>query len=212
MLDWEEVVQNKELLTKVEELVEKVTYTFHDFPQDICDELNRLTGNDWTGDNYIEYCAEYWESWWTLEEVVFALFHDGDYPDKKEEDLYAWNIEQPIDKDEDVISFFRFGKYQEYEDESKKINKYENIDVRQLYNELLDAFLNWNNHEDSRKEDNYEQFRSTNKETYAYEKEIYISNRFEQKFLKCTLTNMNEQEKDTFIKIIQKYCNHVVTD
>ena len=94
MLDWDKVVHNKEILSKVEELVGRVADTFHDFPQDICDELNRLTGNEWTGDNYIEYCAEYWESWWTLEEVVFALFHDGDYPDKKEEDLYAWKIGQ----------------------------------------------------------------------------------------------------------------------
>lgn len=212
MMDWEKVVQNKELLSRVEELIDAVADTFHDFPQEICDELNRLTGNDWTGDNYIEYCAEYWESWWTLEEVVFALFHDGDYPDKKEEDLYAWNIGQPIDKDEDVISFFRFAKYKEYEGESEKISKYENIDARQLYKELLDAFPNWDNDVDSWEEDNYKQFRSTNKETYAYEKELYISSRHEQKFLRCRLTNMNEQEKDTFIKIVQKYCNHVVAD
>ena len=83
MLDWKNVVKNRELLSRVEELVEKVTYTFHDFPQEICDELNQLTENNWIGDNYIEYCAEYWESWWTLEEVVFALFHNGDYPNKK---------------------------------------------------------------------------------------------------------------------------------
>lgn len=209
MLDWEKVVQNKELLSKVEKLVNEVADTFHDFPQEICDELNHLTGNDWTGDNYIEYCAEYWESFWTLEEVVFALFHDGDYPDKIEEELYSWNIEQSVDKDEDVIAFFRFGKY---EHKSKKTSKYENIDVRQLYKELLDAFPNWNNDVDSWEEDDYETFMCTNKETYAYEKEIHIYNGYEQKFLNCTLTNMNEMEKDIFIKIVQKYCNHVATD
>ncbi len=48
MLDWEKVVQNKELLSKVEELVNEVADTFHDFPQEICKELNQLTGNDWT--------------------------------------------------------------------------------------------------------------------------------------------------------------------
>lgn len=211
MLDWDKVVQNKELLSKVEELVGRVADTFHDFPQDICDELNRLTGNEWTGDNYIEYCAEYWESWWTLEEVVFALFHDGDYPDKKEEDLYDWKIGQSIDEDADVISFFRFGKYKKYENESKKIGKYDVIEVQQLYNELLDAFLNYVNQEDSWENDNYEQFRATNKEIYGYEKEIYISNRSEQKCIRCTLTNMDEQEKDLFIKIVQKYCNHIAT-
>lgn len=206
MMNWEKVVQNKELLSRVEELIDEVADTFHDFPQEICDELNRLTGNNWTGDNYIEYCAEYWESWWTLEEVVFALFHDGDYPDKKEEDLYAWNIEQSLDKDEDVISFFRFGKYEDEND------KYDDIDVRQLYKELLEAFSKWNNDVDSWEDDDYKKFMCTNKETYAYEKEIYISNRRKQKFLDCTLTNMNEQEKDIFVKIVQRYCNHVAAD
>lgn len=209
MLEWEKVVQNKELLLRVEELVDKVGDTFHDFPQEVCDELNRLTGNDWTGDNYIEYCAEYWDSWWTLEEVVFALFHEGDYPDKKEEDWYAWNIGQSIDNDKDVISFYRFGKYR---NESEKVSKYEDVDVRQLYKELLDAFPNWNNDVDSWEKDNYKTFMCSNKETYAYEKEIHIYNGYEQKFLNCTLTNLNEMEKDTFVKIVRKYCNHVAAD
>ncbi len=46
----------------------------------------------------------------------------------------------------------------------------------------------------------------------AHEKEMYISNRHKQKFLNFTLTNMNELEKDTFIKIVQKYCNHIAAD
>ena len=200
---------DKELLSRVEELVDEVADTFHDFPSEICDELNRLTGNDWTGDNYIEYCAEYWESFWTLEEVVFALFHDGDYPDKTEEDWYAWNIGQSIDEDEDVIVFFRFG---EYEDENEKCSKYGDVDVRQLYKELLVAFPAWNNDVDSWEDDDYETFMCTNKETYGFEKEINIYNGYEQKFLACTLTNMNKHEKDLFIKIVQKYCNHVATD
>lgn len=212
MLVWEEVVQNKELLSRVEELIGEVTNTFHDFPQEICDELNQLTGNNWTGDNYIEYCAEYWESWWNLDEVVFALFHDGDYPNKREEELYAWKIEQCIDEDKNVISFFRFGKYKKYENESQKIDKYEEIDVKQLYRELLSAFPNWSNDVDSWEEDDYRTFRCTNKETYAYEKEIYISNRHKQKFIDCTLTNMNEVEKDILQNIIHKYCNHVTMD
>ena len=38
MLDWEKVKNDKALLKRVEELVESVCDTFHDFPQDICDE------------------------------------------------------------------------------------------------------------------------------------------------------------------------------
>ncbi len=62
MLDWNKVKKDKALLEKVEELVNDVAHTYHDFPDDIRDELNRLTGNDWSGDNYIEYCGGYEES------------------------------------------------------------------------------------------------------------------------------------------------------
>lgn len=193
----------------MEELVDKVGDIFHDFPQEVCEELNRLTGNDWTGDNYIEYCAEYWETCWTLEEVVYALFHEGEFPDKIEEELFAWNIEQSIDNDEAVISFYRLGKFK---NDSEKSGKYEDIDVKQLYKELLDAFPKWNNDADSWEDNDYETFWCSNKETYAYEKEIHIYSGYERKFLNCTLTNLNEMEKDTFVKIVRKYCNHVAAD
>ena len=209
MLDWEKVVKNKELLSQVEELVNKVADVYYDFPQEICRKLNRLTGNDWTGETYLQYCAGFWESPWSLEEVVFALFHDGQFPDKREEDLYAWNIGQSIENDKDVIAFFRFGKYRV---ESKKSSKYENIAIKQLYNELLNAFSKWNNDADSWENDDYETFWCSNKKTYGFEKEIHVYNGYEQKFLNCTLTNLNEQEKDIFVKIVQKYCNHVATD
>ena len=77
---------------------------------------------------------------------------------------------------------------------------------------MLDAFSKWNNDADLWEDDDYETFWCSNKETYGFEKEIHIYNGYEQKFLNCTLTNINEQEKDIFIKIIQKYCNHVAVD
>lgn len=89
MLDWGKVKNDKVLLKRVEELVESVCDTFHDFPQDICDELNKLTGNDWEGVQYIEYCAEYWESC-SLEQTVWALFHDGYLPDEDKFDLHIF--------------------------------------------------------------------------------------------------------------------------
>ncbi len=87
MLDWDKVKKDKALLKKVEKIVDDVAEIYYDFPDDICDELNRLTGNDWDGDEYIEYCAEYWESSDGLESVVYALFHDGEYPNIIEKEL-----------------------------------------------------------------------------------------------------------------------------
>lgn len=40
MLDWEKVVQNKELLTQVEKIVNDVAEIYFNFPQEICEELN----------------------------------------------------------------------------------------------------------------------------------------------------------------------------
>ncbi len=83
------------MLEKVEEIVDDVAYTYHEFPDDIRDEFNRLTGNDWSGDNYIEYCGGYEESPWSLEATVHALFHDGEYPDLVENEM---NFIRPLDK------------------------------------------------------------------------------------------------------------------
>lgn len=77
---------------------------------------------------------------------------------------------------------------------------------------MLVAFPAWKNDVDSWEEDNYETFVCTNSETYGIEKEINIYNGYEQKFLACTLANVNEQEKEIFIQIVKKYCNHVTTD
>lgn len=95
MLDWNKVKKDKALLEKVEDIVDDVSETYYDFPDDIRDELNRLTGNDWSGDNYIEYCGGYDESPWSLEATVYALFHDGEFPDLVENEMH---FIRPLDK------------------------------------------------------------------------------------------------------------------
>lgn len=95
MLDWDKVKNDRALLKRAEKIVNKVSHVHYDFPEDICDELNRLTGNDWSGDDYIDYCAEYWETLYSLEAVVYALFHDGEYPQIDEKML---TFIKPLDK------------------------------------------------------------------------------------------------------------------
>lgn len=209
MPDWEQVVQNKVLLTKVEELVNEVADTYYDFPEDICQELNRLTGNEWSGETYLEYCAGFWESPWSLEEVVFALFHAGKFPDKKEEDVYAWNIEHSIETDEEVVSFFRFGQYRE---EPEKCSKYEDVNLKQLYGELKDVLSTWDDNSEEWEDDSYDRFYCSDMEIYGYEKVVDIYCGYEQKFLNCTFTNISETEKAVLLEIVGKYCNHIVWD
>lgn len=196
--NWEKVIQDKELLSKVEDWVRGLSI---DSPQEIFDEMNRLTGNDWSREQYESHIFDY-PDFYAWEEVVYALFHDGHYPERKSEDLVAWKIEESVDDDKDVRSFFI---HSEYKKNRKKCSRYDDIDVKKLYRDLLEAFPGWNEDVDS-----YENlFYLKNKEVYGFEKSIFIRNVYDRKFLSCTLTNMNQEEKDTFIKVVRKYCDHV---
>ena len=88
MKDWNRVKKDKELLRKVEYLVNEAGDYYDDLPEDICNELNELTGNNWEPISYGERCSEWWESPWNLEQVVYALFHDGEFPDRNDTELY----------------------------------------------------------------------------------------------------------------------------
>ena len=196
----ENVLKNKDLLSKVEHLVCGLTI---DASQEVFDELNRLTGNDWSREQYENLIFDY-PDFKDLEEVVYALFHNGDYPNRKSEDCEAWNIEESVDDDKNACSFFIRLKYKK---DREKCSRYEEIDVNRLYQDLLDAFPTWKEDADS-----WEKlFLCKNKEVYGFEKAFFIRNVYDQKFLSCTLTNMTEEEKDTFVSILGKYCDHVRT-
>ena len=47
MKDWNEVKKDKDLLAKVEHLVNEAGDYYDDLPEEICDQLNELIGNDW---------------------------------------------------------------------------------------------------------------------------------------------------------------------
>lgn len=201
MSNWEKVTQDKELLSKVEDWVRGLSI---DSPQEIFDEMNRLTGNDWSREQYESHIFDY-PDFYDMEEVVYALFHEGKYPERKSEDLEAWKIEESVDDDKDVCSFFI---HSEYKKNRKKCSRYDDIDVKKLYLDLLEAFPGWNEDADS-----YEKlFCLKNKEIFGFTKTIFISNVYDRKFLACTLTNMNQEEKDTFVNVVRKYCNHVVRE
>ena len=77
MKDWDKVKNNKELLKQVEKLVDKAAdYYYDDFPDEICEQLNELTGNNWESRAYVDRCCEYWETPWHLKQIVFVnRFH-----------------------------------------------------------------------------------------------------------------------------------------
>ena len=201
MSNWEKVIQDKELLSKVEDWVRGLSI---DSPKEVFDEMNRLTGNDWSREQYESHIFDY-PDFYDMEEMVYALFHEGKYPMRTREDIFAWNIEQAVEDDKAVCTFFIRGSYKKNKEKS---NLYTSVDVKGLYQELLGAFPEWNEDADS-----YENlFCLKNQEVYGFEKAIYIQNVYDRKFLDCTLTNMNQEEKDTFVNVVRKYCNHVVRE
>lgn len=201
-MEWKDILKKGKKIKRVEKLVDMAAETYFDFPKDICDELNELTGNTWEGKEYIPYCAGYWESPWSLEEVVYALFHDGEFPDKKEEKIYAWSTNGNDDNTEDVISFFRFGRYNK---NPEKKGNYMDIDAAGCFNELMTAFFEWDC--DDAEKENYNSFYCSIMKEYGYEKNIHIYNGYDHKFLNCTITNLDKEEKDKLVTVIGKWCN-----
>lgn len=138
MLDWNSVKDNKELIKQVENLVEEVCEIYFDFPEDVCEQLNKLTGNSWNGENYIEYCAEYWSSS-SLEETVYALFHDGEFPDIKERDIHILRplerVEMPPLEIRHVLTTNKLG--------GEFNKKFENLPADEILNWFCAYFKSW---------------------------------------------------------------------
>lgn len=127
-------------LLKLEEIVEKISECYKSIPEDILEELNNLTGNGWTEEEYIEFCAEYWSSS-TLEETVYALLHDGVYPENRETELYFWNAQKELELSEKQI-MFKLRKLPEEVDEDL-IGDFEDLPVKEFYEWLCAQFPEW---------------------------------------------------------------------
>ena len=165
--DWGKVSKDKELLSRAEALVKQGAAQGDSLSQEICDELNSMTGNGWKTDRYKELCFTY--DWpWTVQEVVYALFHNGEYPDKKEDEIHAWSIENSTESDWDVITFFPLCTYQH---EPEKTSTFDQVDVKPLNDELLSAFAGWEIEDDWSATD-FCTFCCTNKENYGLEKAL----------------------------------------
>ena len=205
--NWETAAKDRELLSKVEALVKEGAAIGGALPKEMCDELNTLTGNKWTAKKYKEFCDVY-DFPWEAEEVVYALFNNGEFPDKKEEEWFAWKIEEPFESDQDTIAFFYLCQY---EDDSEKCNKYEQVDVKPLNEEILRAFAGWEIEEDWEKND-FVTFWCSNKETYGYKKMLKLYNGYPNRLLSCRMLNFDEKEKEMVIGLLEKYYNHVSSD
>lgn len=141
MKDWNIVKHNKELLKQVEKLVDMAAeYYYDDFPDEICEQLNELTGNNWESKAYVDRCCEYWESPWHLKQVVFALFHDGVMPEINDFRLNIVKTSETIDLPGlEIRHALCTGKYG---DEFR--NKFEDLPQKEITDWFTNTFSGWN--------------------------------------------------------------------
>lgn len=132
-------------LLKLEEIVEKISGCYTSIPEDILAELNHLTGNEWTEEEYIEFCAEYW-SRSTLEETVYALLHNGVYPENREKELYIWKAKREVELTDEQI-MFKLRKLPDEVDEDVT-SSFEDLSVGEFYEWLCTRFPEWEVEED----------------------------------------------------------------
>lgn len=170
MLDWNVVKDNKELIKKVEKLVDEVAEVYSDFPAEVCEELNRLTGNSWSGEEYIPYCAEYW-SGSSLEETVYALFHDGELPDLNEKEIHILRPLEEIDMSpfeiRHVLATNKLG-----EDFNKK---FESLPADEIANWFCTYFSDWEKHDYTKKDKVRYTFNFQGEREYGYERFVGMS-------------------------------------
>ena len=206
-IDWSQVSKDRKVLSRVEELVKEGAALQGPPTKEVCEELNTLTGNNWKPGKYQEYFFAY-DFPWTVEEVVYALFHAGKYPEKKQEELYAWNIEESFESDQDVIAYFVMGAFS---DDPKKGDKYDQVDVRPFYKELLPALSAWKIEEEWEK-NNSVAFRCSKQDNYGCNKILKLYYYGDHRLLNCTFINLEGEEKETVASLLKKYFNHVSSD
>lgn len=132
----------RKLSEELEELVNKISFAGYRaaIPEEWMKELNDLTGNGWTEEEYKEFCVEY-ECRSTLEETVYALLHGGEYPDNIEQELYFWKTNTEVDLSDEQIKW-KLEDLPETEDE-EFVCKFEDLSVREFYEWLCSHFSKW---------------------------------------------------------------------
>lgn len=197
---------DKKTIERLEELVEKISECYTSIPVEILNELNDLTKNEWTEMEYIEFCAEYW-SRSTLEETVYALLHDGEYPDNVETELHFWKNRKKLDLPDEKI-MFKLRALPERVDEDVVCN-FDDLPVREFYDWIKLFLTGWRvDNEISEEEIQSGSFRITffydDIEEYAKYKYITLGV-YGNKLIRLACCNLYENEKKEINAFASKY-------
>lgn len=185
-------------IKRIETIVEEIEYSPRSFPEEYIEELNCLTGNSWTKEEYLEYCQEFY-SRSTLEETVYALLHDGNYPDNRETDVYCLKTLGDIGlAASEVIRKLR-KSFVSGEDE-EFFGQFPDLPAEEIYQWLYARLENW----DEKPEDISHKFAEKKRDSVWFQTDIpgeyarYKSLRFalyDRKLLFITYQNLDDEEK-----------------
>lgn len=74
-------MSEQERIDKLKELINRIADSYAEPSEDEVREMRELTGIDWPPEDIRMICFEYWESPYSLEEIVYYLMHE-DWPEK----------------------------------------------------------------------------------------------------------------------------------
>lgn len=206
---------DKKIIARLEELVEEISGCYTSIPEDILTELNDLTKSGWSEEEYIEFCAEYW-SRSTLEETVYALLHDGEYPENVECDLYFWNTAKKYELSDEKI-MFKLRKSPEKLDKDF-ICDFEDLPIKEIYSWLQSYYSDWNM---SKEPSDEELAANSFKVTFSYDKieeEEYGKYKYTRlkvhnsKLFALLCCNLSETEKQDILAFAGQHNLHAYED
>lgn len=197
-------------MERLEELVEKISGCYTTIPVEILNELNDLTKNDWSEEEYIEFCAEYW-SRSNLEETVYALLHGGEYPKNVECDLYFWDAREAFDIP-DMKIMLKLRKTAEKLEEDF-VCDFEDVPIKQFYEWLCSYFSDWSidktiSEEEMQMASFTVSFDSNSVQEYATYKYIRMKVK-NKKLIQLDSCNLSANEKQDIISFANQYNLHV---
>ena len=74
-------MSEQERVEKLKELINRIADSYAEPSEDEIKKMRELTGIDWPAEDIQMICFEYWESPYSLDEIVYFFLHE-DWPEK----------------------------------------------------------------------------------------------------------------------------------
>ncbi len=190
-----------ENLEGVKELIDSIADCY-DLPSDEeTEEMNFLTGINWSAEDLQEACCEYW-SHNSLEETAYFMFHES-YPPTNEVKMAFWKYKPNVVlNDKEVYEKYRFGK--------GTVKALEPLPLEEILEKLREEFPNWED-EDAEGEKSWlfcspnqkEYWTDTGFNIFEYGRETAIQREHQILVFECH--NMSKEEMSKIFQCMESF-------